>query len=288
MPLKRILYGTFPIIILLSMYTSSPAISPSMKSQSDYRFTLQTLRTMRIVIENFATEEQKKEYDNIKTLFQSASEEYYAQNFTSSHQKFFKVNTELLNMIDTIAQQYMERTREILDSTSKDSFDILIQYSKGSGLARYFYQPFNPLEDVKAYEEKNYHFFHDRNEIESYLKNGYKRLQDAKNIYNNEDLNYIKNKKDRTHKHLELLINRYIDIIEQCRQAKQYGIEIHKILKAHQVVEIQKKYGIKGNTLDPIFDDRIPEEYKVDANDNMSLIHSIEKSRLEKRKTQNP
>jgi len=60
-------------------------------------------------------------------------------------------------------------------------------------------------------------------------------------------------------------------------------IEIHKILKAHEIVAIQNKYGIKGNTLEPIFDDRIPEEYKVDANDNMSLVHSIEKSRLQKR-----
>lgn len=286
MPYKRFTYIISSIIILFSMNTGVFAISPSMKSQNDYRFTLDTLRTMRIIIENFATEEQQKEYNNIKALFQSASEEYYAQNFTSSHQKFFKVKTELLNMIDKIAQQYMDRTKEILDSTSKESFDILIQYSKGSGLAKYFYKPYNPLEDVKAYEEKNYHFFHDRNEIESYLKNGYKRLQDAKNIYSNDDLNYIKNKEGRTHKHLELLITRYIDIIEHCRQAKQYGIEIHKILKDHKVVEIQIKYGLKGNTLDPIFDDRIPEEYKVDANDNMNLIHSIEQSRLEKRKQQ--
>ncbi len=286
MPHKRFSYISLSIIILLIMHTATYAVSPSMKSQNDYRFTLDTLRTMRIIIENFASEEQQNEYNEIKALFQSASEEYYAQNFTSSHQKFFKVKTELLNMIDTIAQQYMERTKEILDSTSKNSFDILIQYSKGSGLAKYFYKPYNPLEDIKVYDEKKYHFFHDRVKIESYLKNGYKRLQDAKNIYSNDDLNYIKNKKGRTHKHLELLITRYIDIIEHCRQAKQYGIEIHKILNVHQVVEIQRKYGLKGNTLEPIFDDRIPEEYKVDANDNLSLIHSIEKSRLEKRKEQ--
>jgi len=283
MPHKSMTYIIISLIMCIGLYSNSSALSPSMKSRNDYRFTLDKLRTMRIIIENFATDEQQKKYDEIKALFQNASEEYYAQNFTSSHQKFFKVKTELLNMIDTFSQDYMKRTKNILDSTSKESFDILIEYSKGSGLAKYFYKPFNPLEDVKAYKEENYHFFHDRTRIESYLKNGYKRLQDARNIYENDDLNYLKNKEDRTHKHLELLINRYIDIIENCRQAKQYGIEIHKILKAHEIIAIQEKYGIKGNTLEPIFDDRIPEEYKVDANDNMSLIHSIEKSRLQKR-----
>ena len=35
-------------------------------------------------------------------------------------------------------------------------------------------------------------------------------------------------------------------------------------------------------TIIPIYDDRIPEEYKVDANDNMKLIHGTENAKVEK------
>jgi len=55
------------------------------------------------------------------------------------------------------------------------------------------------------------------------------------------------------------------------------------MVKVHQLDTIQRKYGLESNKLDPIYDDRIPEEFKVDANDNISLVHSIEKARLEKK-----
>ena len=73
----------------------------------------------------------------------------------------------------------------------------------------------------------------------------------------------------------------YIYIISSCRTAKLYGIEIHKIMNINELIRILEKYELNLNELDPIFDDRIPEEYKVDANDNIKLIHTLEMKRLE-------
>jgi len=49
------------------------------------------------------------------------------------------------------------------------------------------------------------------------------------------------------------------------------------------VGDILRKYNLSSGALSPIFDDRIPEDFKIDANDNIRLIHSIEKERLTKK-----
>lgn len=273
----------FAIIIMLAIASTSFAISTAVKAQNDYFLTLSLLRQIRIMIENFGDDATKNKYQEIQTLFQTASEEYYGQNFDSSHQKYYKVKQELVALTDTLATLYINRAQQILDSTSKQSFDIMIKYDKNSTLKKYFQKPYNPVEEIKPYNPEEYHLFFDRETIERYLKNGYRKLQEAKNIYNNQDVIYLKSKKIIKHDELEFIIKQYMAVIDYCRLAKQYGIEIHKMVKVHQLDTIQRKYGLASNKLDPIYDDRIPEEFKVDANDNMSLVHSIEKARLEKK-----
>ncbi len=268
---------------LLLADTPATAISSAVKAQNDYVYTLDNLRSIRIIIENFGTPEQKSAYEDIKLQFNSASEDFYAQNFSESFQKFFNVKERLIALMETQSDMYIKRTQEILDSTSKSSFDIIIKYGSKGGLKQYFTKPFNPVEDIKPYKEDEYHFFHDKEIIERYIRNGYKNLQEARNILNNEDLKIIKNKKNKTSRNLDYMIDMHGKIITLCRQGKQYGVEIHKMIKAHQIGAILKKYNLSAQSLDPIFDDRIPEEYKVDANDNLKLIYSIEKERLENR-----
>ncbi len=273
------------ILILAIALAPAPglAVSSAVKSQLDYVFTLNHIRDMRVIVDNFGDEEQKKQFEDIKSAFNRASEEFYAQNFISSYQKFFNLKERLSSFMEGIAAMYIKRSQEILDSTSKASFDILINYGRGGPMAKYFRKPFNPLEDIKPYKEEEYHFFHSRETIERYLRGGYKNLQDARNIIADPDLEMIKAKKNKTSANLNFIISRYSIVIEDCRLAKQYGIEIHKMIKIHQMGEIQRKYNLPGATLEPIFDDRIPEEYKVDANDNIKLIHSVEKERLGKK-----
>ncbi len=275
--------GLLVILSIASFPASGNAISSAAKSQIDYAFTLNHIRELRVIVENFGDEEQKKQFEDIKSLFNTASEEFYAQNFVSSYQKFYNLKERLSTLMESIADMYIKRSQNILDSTSKASFDILINYSKDGPLAKYFRKSFNPLEDVKPYKEEEYHFFHSRETIERYLRGGYKSLQDARNILADPDMEVIKTKKNKTSANLDFMINRYASAVDNCRLAKQYGIEIHKMIKVHQIGDIQRKYNIAGATLEPVFDDRIPEEFKVDANDNVKLIHSIEKERLTKK-----
>jgi hypothetical protein len=174
----------------------------------------------------------------------------------------------------------MLRTKEILDSISKESFDILIQYGKSSGLAAYFKRPYDPVYDSKPYNPKNYHLFHNKQRIETFLKNGYKKYKDAVDYYNDPEIKILLKKKNLPSKNLNYIIERYMAAISLCREAKQLGIEIYKIGITQHELEAPEQKPARTHTLgqfvDPIYDQRIPDKYKVDANDNLKLIHSIE------------
>ena len=86
-----------------------------------------------------------------------------------------------------------------------------------------------------------------------------------------------------TVKNVNYIINRYMDVIFLCRQAKECGIEIHRVKNINELGKSMVKYNVTHGSIIPIFDDRIPEKYKVDANDNMRFIHSVEMKKLGKK-----
>ena len=88
--------------------------------------------------------------------------------------------------------------------------------------------------------------------------------------------------KKMTSKNMDFIIQSYINVISLCREAKQYGIEIHKVRKVHETGNILAKYNISGSELTAIYDDRIPKEFKIDAVDNMELVYTIEEERIKK------
>lgn len=263
------------------------AISPAVKASDDYALTLDALRNIRIMVENFGDDQMKKKYSDLKILFQEAGEQYYGQNFTESTLKFKKVKVELISMLETINDIYLKRTKEILDSTSKESFDNLIEYGKQSGLATYFRKAYDPLKDVKPYESDKYHLFFDKYKIEAYLREGYKKYNKAKNINDDPEIALLKKKQNPTIKNLNYIISSYSDVVFLCREAKKDGIEIHKTKNINELGKSLVKYDVSHGTIIPIYDDRIPEKYKVDANDNLCLIHSVELKKLQKKSDAN-
>ena len=54
----------------------------------DYKIILQNLRFTSISAENFANENQKNKFENLKVLFKDASAEYYGQKFETAFIKF--------------------------------------------------------------------------------------------------------------------------------------------------------------------------------------------------------
>jgi len=284
--MKRATITLLSICIFATAF-SQPAtpISASVKANKDYRLTLGVLRKLSTVIANFPDVDKNKNYDKIKSLFRSAGEDYYGRNFTEAVIKFTTLKKELIAFLNIVAKQYLNRTKSILDSTAKESFDIIIDFGKESSFSTYFHKPFDPLKDVKPYTKKygpkDYHFFKDKTLIETYLKEGYMMYHYSKNIYEDPEIAILNTKKRMTPQNMKYIIERYIFVIQFCRQAKQYGIEIHKIRKLHEISDILRKYNLSGAKLTPIFDDRIPENFKVDAIDNLNLLYSIEKKRLD-------
>jgi len=281
------LAAIFLMVLFLTVSNDRNAysVSNAVKSQEDYIYTLDALRSINIMVENFPEDNTQKRYDQIKSQFRDAGEEFYGQNFDSSFQKFRKLKFSLIEFLDSVAQKYLDRTKEILDSTQKESFEVMIKYSKkNSSYTIYFRKPYDPLHDVKAYDETKFHYFYSREKIESYLRNGYKSYHEALNAFKDPEIVMLRKKKNMAPVIQNLIITRFLTVIDHCRQAKQYGIEIHRILNLKELGKSLQEFGISGSSLDPIFDYRIPEQYKVDANDNIGLIHTIEVKRMEKRK----
>ena len=247
MKLLKLSLITLSIIMITSIQSFS--LSTMVKTQNDYNYTLDMLRNMHIMIENFGDEDMRQKYDYIKNLFQEAGENYYGQNFVISYEKFRKLKSELIIILEKIAQLYLNRTKEILDSTSKNSFNILIEYSKKSGLAKFFTRSYDPLKDIKPYKEENYHFFHDRERIETYLNEGYKKYHKAVRDFNDPEIEVTKKRKNLPSESLNFLIDRYYNVIQLCRESKQYGIEIHKLTNTNELGKSIIKYNIKGGIL---------------------------------------
>lgn len=280
--MKRIML--IPALSLMTILSAVDlhAISPTVKSHQDYGLTMTKLREMRIMIENFGDDAIKKRFMDLKTQFQDAGENYYGQNFTLSTSKFKKLKMEIISLLETIDDLYLKRTKEILDSTSKGAFDTLIEYSKKSGLAMYFVRPYDPLKDIKPYDSDKYHLFHDRERIENYLREGYKKYHAAKNIFEDPEIAIMRQKTNLTTQNINYIIHNYSRVVDLCREAKEAGIEIHRVTNINELGKSMLKYNVTHGSIIPIFDDRIPEQFKVDANDNRKLIHSIEMRKLKK------
>ena len=279
------------LLIILILNVNLFALSPAVKSKRDYVFTLSLLRQLRIMVENFADDEMKSKHKDVKKQFEKATQEFYSQNFKESGLKYKKLKQDLIILMENVSNLYLQRTKEILDSTANETFDtetnetlfdILIKYSKNSDLATYFKKPYDPLRGVKAHDPNKYHYFHDKVKFESYLREGYKKYQIAKRIYNDPDLAILKKKQNKTMQSINNIIKNYTKITSLCREAKECGIEIYRVKNINQMGDILKKYDITHGTIFPVYDERIPEKFRKDANDNLELIHSIEMKRLTK------
>jgi hypothetical protein len=282
---KKIAIFVIAFCLVIFFKNNAFSVSATVKAENDYKYTLNLLRKMQTSIDNFSSEEKLSDYEKIRTQFNSAGEDYYGRNFSDAVIKFKALKLNIIPLLEKMAKEYLTRTKAILDSTEKECFEIMVDFDRNSSFGRYFHKPFDPLKDKKPYNDKysaaDYHLFKDSDQIEQYLKEGYSCYNYSKYLFEDPEIALLK-KKDKkiTSKNLEYIINRYVDVIKFCRQAKQYGIEIYKIRRVNQLGDIIRKYDLNQKQLIPIYDDRIPKDYKVDAIDNMNLLYSIEKQKL--------
>ncbi len=285
--MKIIKFYVLAITSFILIYNSAFAISSAVRSSKDYQYTTYVLREMKPMMINFETEENKKMQENLIKNFEEATLEYFGTNYDSSSSKYFNLKLEIIKSLEKVCTMYIARTKEILTATSADNnmVETFITYNKHSGYAAYFTKPFDPQLDVKPYSEKfpsqDYHFFYDAPKVQTYLRDGHFNYNEAVKSFNDPHITFLKGRKKLKSEQLNYIIDKYIGAIEYCRNAKQSALEIYKIKNEFNTGFIQDKYHLRKDQITPIFDDRLPEKFKVDAIDNVKLLYPVE---LEKRK----
>ena len=286
--MKLIKYTAFIAISLIFIHPNLNARSSVGQSGADYRFTFGVLRQMESMMINFQTDDRKNDHELLKRNFEDAALEYYGQNYGESVTKFYNLKLEMIRVLEQLCTDYMDRTKEILTATTADNkvFDIFVNYSKQGSYYAYFRKPFDPLVDIKPYREdfrvEDFHFFYHLRRVENYLKYGHYYFFEAKRAFNDPDIAFFKSKKKIPTEELSYIIQKYINVIIHCRQAKLLAIEIYKLKNFFQPIYYQDKYNLRKDQFTPIFDDRIPEKFMVDAVDNAKLLYPEELARKEK------
>jgi len=285
--MKLFKFTAIVITSVILIYSDASAISVSVRSGKDYHYTTTILREMKPMITNFKTDENQKAMDSLMKNFEEATLEHYGTNYDSSAMKYYNLKLEIIKTLESLCNLYLDRTKEILTATAADNstIEVFLTYNKNSGYASYFNKPFDPLKDVKPYDDKftakDYHFFYDSQRVESYLRDGHFNYSEAKKFFNDPEIAFIKSRKRIKTEQLNYIIDKYIYTIQFCRTAKQSALEIYKVKNEFNTLAIQDKYSLRKDQITPIFDDRIPEKFKVDAIDNIKMLYPVE---LERRK----
>lgn len=285
--MKSFFKTIIPAILFIFICETAFPISVGVRSSQDYYFSMKILRQIKPMIENFKTDDLYKKYESLLKGFEGATLDYYSNNFDSSAVKFYNLKLDTMKFLEELSTLYLKRTEELLAKSIKDNdaINIFLEYNKQSGYAAYFKKPFDPLRDVKPYNEKftarDFHFFYDSPKIEDWLHSGYYYHGQALKIFNDKEIEFIKTRKKIKSDNIDIVIEKYLDVISYCRTAKQCALEIYKNKNDFETLSIMDKYKIRQDQITPIFDDRIPEEFKVDAVDNIKLLYSVE---LERRK----
>lgn len=285
--MKQLISTIFTVFSLMFIYIDASAISSAVRSSKDYKLTTEVIREIKPMITNFKNDEIQKTFDDLMKKFEEATLEYYGAKYDSSSIKYYNLKLELIKALETLCSLYQKRTDEILKATATDNnaVEVFITYDKHSGYATYFNRPFDPTKDIMPYDDKftarDYHFFWDSEKVESYLRDAHFNFNEAIRMINDPEIVFFKSRKKMTHEQVNYIVDRYVAALEFFRTSKKQAIEIYKIKNEFTTGSIQDKYGLRKDQITPIFDDRIPDKFKVDAVDNAKLLYPVE---LERRK----
>ena len=286
--MKLIKYITLITISLILINPNLYAFSSVTQSGIDYKYIFGVLREMDTMMINFPTDDRNKDREMLKKNFEEATLEYFGQNYDNAARKYYSLKLDIIRVLEQLCTDYMSRTKEVLAASTADNktFDIFVNYSKRGSYYAYFKKPFDPLKDITPYREEfpveDFHFFYDLRKVENYLKYGYYNYVEATRIFNDPEIAYLKTKKKMEIRELDYIIERYIFVIRRCRHAKLLGIEIYKLKNKDKAIYYQDKYDLRKNQFTPIFDDRIPEKFIIDAVDSAKLNYPEEIERKNK------
>lgn len=283
--------GLVALLVAFGGFASVQAVSVA-EMASDLRknshFYMVSLET---AISNFGSEENKKTYEEIKKKYVSAVGFYYERDFPEAYRAYLEIQEDIETLAGDISSKYIERSQKMLVDFSSHIIDLEVKYDKNSELAktlranRVSYLNKESGEEVMStrfYAPKIVHYTYDRFSILDNLEYGYGHLGKAKSVRETAqalDKLLIDGQKPTT-RMLDKKIRAYLASIELCRDSKANAIRMFQLYNRYdnytvqgnalfdkEAKEFKENPFLNESKIDPIFDQRIPEEYRVDAED---------------------
>ena len=270
------------ISIISFVFTSTllaDDIAEKAKRMKSYNFNY--LLFLDIPLKNFATEDQKKIYSDLKAGYAQGMAYYYERKYLESYKAFVVVLESAEKLYEQFSLDYINRTSEMLQKSTLALVDVGIKYHRDADKITKMLTNIEPPYEKPQYDPQEFHYTYDkhimaRNMDRAYLYVGYATELRKRGITIENVL-----EKDRViSPEMRLVrVDQYKKAIELCRQAKINAIYIYQLINTNKMLELKQYENnpyLLEKRLDPIFDKRIPDEYVVDANDSLNRSHQDE------------
>lgn len=270
--------------ILLLLFVAQPASSLTVSEKAKIKRgqTLDLMVFLEVPLKNFQTPELEKEYAEIKAKFRASLTYYYEVNYLESYRGFLETLVLLEKLYEKLSLQYIDRTNQMLQKAAQTIVSVEIEFHKRAIKNTLFDRDRLAPKEKQMYDPTEFHFTYTKRDISSNLEMGYNILTEAKEIrqmamdvdkFLEEDKEMDPNTRLRR-------VEMYRAVINRCRQSKQNAVQAFRLINKHEVYKVQDQfknnYYAKEYNLDPVFDPRIPDQYKVDASDSLNRLHSEE------------
>jgi hypothetical protein len=280
---KLLLTGFSAVAVMTLVNTTAYAISAAEKAREKIEEDRQYIYALEIPIRNFGSTEQKNDYNATKSQYMVGLGYYMQANFVNAYKELLEAQVKLDKLYEKVSMDYLERTTTILQELVKNMVEIDIEFNKESDLVRRYKTDRQAPKEKVYYDPKRFHLVYDKKVISRNVTMGFKRLGEAKNI--REEAVTIKDKKYEEGQTVDPGIYRYrlasyLNVIDLCREAKKNAFQTYQLINRNEIYPIQTQF--RGNrfahesNLLPVFDPRIPDNYKVDASDALNLVHEDE------------
>ncbi|RME89975.1 MAG: hypothetical protein D6767_07605 [Candidatus Hydrogenedentota bacterium] len=286
---KEGLFKKISVFFFLILFAGSHFISAepaSQKAKKKRGEILSYLMFLATPMANFGTDEEKKQFEQIKKDYTGALAFFLEGNYVESYRSFVEVQKEVEKLTEKVSANYIARTQTMLEGLINEMLDLDIRYDKNSQFMKMVMRDLNPEIEKRPYDPKEVHYSYDKYHIMNTLRMGYAKLGKAKKI-RQDAINlekWLEKGKELPPRLVKKRIESYLGVINLCREAKLNAIYAYQLFNLHvegkSLLEVQKRFlnnpYLVEKRLDPVFDPRIPEEYVVDANDALNRLHQDE------------
>lgn len=296
------------VIIFLSTFFAHSIFSVAVSEKAKYKRaeSMNQLLFLDVPVKNFGTEENKKEYNDLRKQYSVALAFYFEENYVESYRGFLDFQKKIEKLYEKMSASYIDRTAILLQAAlegksvseqqsegsddknekpindPKGAVEVEFEYNKRQNIVKRFLRNRESPKEKPLYDTKEFYYAVDKQKILNNLQEGYRllglskrRRQEAMDLEK-----WLENDKPMDPRMRKMRIEEYRVAIESCRQAKLNAVRAFQLLRRHDIYKVQvahaENYYAVEKKLDPVFDFRVPAEFRIDFNDSYNRIHKDE------------